>query len=169
MSRESSKTLVVYFSLEGNTRLVANELKKRIGADLLELRPAKAYPTGGFTKFLWGGKSVLMKETPELEPFYLDLSPYDTVVLGTPIWASSIAPPLRTFLQDAARSLASKRVVAFACCAGGDPGKAIEQIQELANTKVRATAVFVDPKKGRDENWNAKLGVLAGAIQARPR
>ena len=161
------KSIIVYYSLEGNTEYAAKKIAEKTGSDLLKINPVKNYPKSGFRKFLWGGKSVLMKETPELEPFYLDLSPYDTVVLGTPIWASSIAPPLRTFLQDAARSLASKRVVAFACCAGGDPGKAIEQIQELANTKVRATAVFVDPKKGRDENWNAKLGVLAGAIQAR--
>lgn len=38
------KTLIVYFSLEGNTRYVAEELRVGIGADVLELVPKKEYP-----------------------------------------------------------------------------------------------------------------------------
>ena len=52
------KTLVVYFSLEGNTDYVAEMIKEKTGADLLRLVPKKAYHDKGFAKFFWGGKSI---------------------------------------------------------------------------------------------------------------
>ena len=66
------KSIVVYYSLEGNTKYAAEKIAGMIGADLLELKPVKSYPTGKVGKFLWGGKSAVMAETPELEPDEFD-------------------------------------------------------------------------------------------------
>ena len=60
------KTIIVYYSLEGNTEYVAQTIANQLDADLLRIEPAKSYPTGGFRKFFWGGKSAVMGETPEL-------------------------------------------------------------------------------------------------------
>ena len=60
------KTLIVYYSLEGNTRLAAERIAERIGADTLRLAPKKAYADKGFAKFFWGGKSAVMAEAPAL-------------------------------------------------------------------------------------------------------
>ena len=54
------KTAVVYYSMSGNTAMVAKTLAERISADVLEIRPEKAYPDKGVRKFLWGGKSRFM-------------------------------------------------------------------------------------------------------------
>ena len=110
------KALVVYYSLEGNTKAIAAQVAAAVGADTLELVPSKAYPTGKATKFLWGGKSAVMGESPVLEPYSVKVGDYDTVILGTPVWASRCAPPLRSFLTQ--QSLVGKRVFAFACAAG---------------------------------------------------
>ena len=61
------KTLVVYYSLEGNTEYVAEKIREAVGADLLKLVPKKAYHDKGLAKFFWGGKSAVMAEKPELE------------------------------------------------------------------------------------------------------
>ena len=42
------KTTVVYYSMGGNTRLAAERIAKDLGAELLEIRPKKAYPDSGF-------------------------------------------------------------------------------------------------------------------------
>ena len=60
------KTMIVYYSLEGNTEFAAEKIAAKLGADLLRIQPVKAYPSGGFRKFLWGGKSAVMAETPKL-------------------------------------------------------------------------------------------------------
>ena len=54
------KRIVVYFSLEGNTEYIADELAKVLPADKLKLVPKKAYSTSGFSKFFWGGKSAVL-------------------------------------------------------------------------------------------------------------
>ena len=68
------KTLIVFFSLEGNTEYVADMMSKEIGADLLRLIPKKAYHDKGFAKFFWGGKSAVMAEKPELEEYTVRIS-----------------------------------------------------------------------------------------------
>ena len=48
------KRIIIYFSLEGNTEYIADELAKVLPADKLKLVPKKAYSTSGFSKFFWG-------------------------------------------------------------------------------------------------------------------
>ena len=64
------KTAIVFYSMSGNTAMTAEKLAEALSADLIEIRPQHAYPDKGFRKFLWGGKSAVMAETPELEPIY---------------------------------------------------------------------------------------------------
>lgn len=149
------KTLIVYFSLEGDTAYIAGELARRLGADTLRLRPHEAYRTGGFKKYFWGGKSAIMGESPELEPYDVDPASYDLVVLGTPVWASRCAPPLRTFL--ARHSLAGRHVAAFACASGTSPMHAFDQLAELAGTPLAYTELFRDPGEGKDPAVEEKL------------
>ena len=61
------KTLIVYYTLEGNTHYAAKKIASLLDADMLRIKPVKTYPRKGFRKFLWGGKSAVMAETPELE------------------------------------------------------------------------------------------------------
>lgn len=114
------KKLVVYYSLEGNTRLVAETIAKASGADILELVPEKEPPSGGFRRIFWGGRSAVTGQKPPLKPLTLDPAEYDMFFLGTPVWAWTLSPPLNTFL--AGHSLAGKPVALF-CCHGGGPGK----------------------------------------------
>ena len=112
------KDLIVYYSLEGNTEYVAQVLKEKLDARVRCLTPKKAYSTKGFAKYFWGGKSAVMAEKPELESYDIDLSEIDRIIFGFPVWASTFAPPIRTFIEDNREALAGKRFAAFACQAG---------------------------------------------------
>ena len=103
------KTIIVYYSLEGNTDYAAKELANLIAADLLRLHPKKAYPDSGFKKFFWGGKSAVMAQTPKLEPYEYNSEDYDQVIFGFPVWASNIAPPIRTSSKRVWESRNSRR------------------------------------------------------------
>ena len=54
------------------------------------IKPVKTYPKKGFRKFFWGGKSAVMAETPELEPYKFDASSYDRIVFGFPVVKNTI-------------------------------------------------------------------------------
>ena len=62
------KALVVFYSLEGHTKLLANAVATAAGADILEIRPKKDIPTRGFIKYLRGGGQVIRKVKPEIYP-----------------------------------------------------------------------------------------------------
>lgn len=75
------KNLVVYYSLESNTKLIAEFIAKEIGADIIELKPKKEFPSSGFRKYLWGGKSVIFKQKPELMNKEIDIRKYDNMII----------------------------------------------------------------------------------------
>jgi flavodoxin len=121
------KKLVVFYSMDGNTRLVANTIAKEASADILELSPEKELSVKGFTRYLWGGKSVLMREKPGLKPLALNPNDYGMFFIGTPVWAWSFSPPLHTFLSQ--YSFSGKPVALF-CCHGGGPGKVFRKMRD---------------------------------------
>ena len=158
------KTLIVYYSLEGNTAQTAQEIAKELDADLLSLEPVKAYPTGKVSKFVWGGKSAVMSETPELKPYSCDAAAYDCIIFGFPVWASTIAPPLRTFIRNT--DLKGKRIAAFACQTAGGADKAFIKLKgELGISDLAAELVLLDPKTKPDAGNAQKIREFCGALQ----
>ncbi len=160
------KTLVVYYSLEGNTEYVAKKIKEKTGADLLRLIPKKAYHDKGFAKFFWGGKSAMMAEKPELEAYDADLSAYERVVFGFPVWASTFTPPIRTFVEDQKEELRGKKLAAFACQSGSGAEKALAKLaKEVGVDDFEQKAVFIDPSAKRCDETDAKIGAFCEALQ----
>ena len=143
------KTLIVYYTLEGNTHYAAKKIASQLDADVLRVKPVKTYPRKGFRKFLWGGKSAVMAETPELEPYTFDASAYDRIVFGFPVWAGNVTPPLRTFIKE--NDLSGKRFAAFACQSGAGAEKAFEKLKTaLGIRELDAELVLIDPKTKPD-------------------
>ncbi len=122
------KKLIVFYSLEGNTRVMAEAIAQAIDGTLLELKPVKDVSGSGFGKYFWGGKQVMFKEKPELQAFNLNPADFDTIVLGTPVWARSYAPALNTFLHQ--YPLTNKKIALFSCF-GGSSGKTYDSIKRL--------------------------------------
>ncbi len=155
------KRLIVYFSLEGNTEYIAKDLAEKVSADMLKLVPKKAYATSGFSKFFWGGKSAVMAEKPELESYDVDLSAYDQIIFGFPVWAETFTPPLRTFIVENKEALSNKSIAAFACQSGAGAEKAFVKLQEcLGIDGFATTAIFIDPKDKPSEENALKLSIF---------
>jgi len=143
------KILVVSYSLEGNTAFIAETLAATMQADRLALQPQQAIAATGVSRFFWGGMQVVLKRQPELLPFDKDPAQYDVIVLGTPVWASNYAPPLRTFL--ATTPLHGKCIALF-CCYGGSAGKTFDQLkQACAGNTILGEMGFRNPLKDKAE------------------
>ena len=146
------KTVVIFYSLEGNTKCIAEVIAKELQADLLELKTKKVFPSSGIKKYIWGGKSVVLKELPELINKNIDLSTYDNIVIGTPIWAGTYAAPFNTFVKQ--YKFTGKKIALFACHAGGGADKCFKMFKEaLTENQYIGEIDFVDPlKKNKQEN-----------------
>ena len=123
-------TLVAYFSAEsGRTARVAKELAERLGADLFEIRPEKPYssadlkwtnPLARCNREKLGRKDVPVSGKIE------DLSRYDTVYLGFPIWYGCAPNVVNTFCKG--YDWSGVTVHAFATSGGSGIGKTAEKL-----------------------------------------
>ena len=158
------KTVIVFYSMSGNTGQTAKKLADRLGADLTELKPVKAYPDKGFRKFLRGGRSAVTAETPALQPYSFDPHAYERVIFGFPVWAGNVAPPIRTFVQENREALKGMKLAAFACQSGSGAEKAFGKLRAFIGTETLApTMALTDPKdRPRAENEQAISEFIAG-------
>ena len=156
---------VVYYSMSGNTKYVAEKVAEALGADLVPLVPRKAYPDSGFKKFFWGGKSALMGEKPALEPYVFDALAYDLIVFGSPVWAGTFAPPLRTFMEDNREALQGKSTACFFCCSGG-PGKVVDRFNAFHNDgRSKQELILIDPKDKPTADSEDKIQSFCNALK----
>ena len=159
------KTLIVCYSLNGNSAWIAEQLAARAGADVLRIEPVKAYPEKGLGKFLHGGRSAMAGASPELRPYTFDADAYERVVFGFPVWASRFTPPIRTFIRENREALRGKKLAAFTCQAGSGAEKALAQLkEELGIAAFEAEAVFIDPKTKPSEENERKLEEFAAKL-----
>lgn len=139
------KNLVVYYSYEGNTKEIANEIKKEINADILEIKPKKEKKTKSLFRFVWGGMQVYMTKKPKLEEYNVDLSKYDNIFIGSPCWFGTFAPPINTFLSE--NKIENKNIYLFVCN-GGNLRNTWKNYEAILNkNNIKGEIDFVYPIK----------------------
>ncbi len=159
------KDLIVYYSLEGNTDFAAKRIAAGTGADLLRLEPVREYPRKGFRKFLWGGKSAVMAETPRLQPYSVRPEAYDRVIFGFPVWAGNVTPPIRSFIRE--NDLSGRRFAAFACESGAGAEKAFGKLKACLGTEaLDAELILIDPKDRPSAENDRRIADFCEALRA---
>lgn len=151
-----SKTIILFYSFEGNTKKIAMYLSEKLKLPYEEIKLKDNFSSKGFSKYLWGGSQVVMKKKPELESLKIDLDEYDTVILGSPIWAGSFAPAMRTILED---EIVNNKNIAFFYCHDGGPGKAENKIKEAIKINNQLISTY-GLSRVKDNYETLKDGVL---------
>jgi len=137
--------LIIYYSFEGNTEFIAKRLAKRMQADIEKVQPLRELKSKGFSKYVWGGRQAIMKKKPDIQNLKTRVADYDMVIIGTPVWASTYSPPIRTTLSRL--DLEGKKVGFFYCHDGG-PGKIEEAFRsEVDGSHLVGIKSFVKPLK----------------------
>ena len=128
------KKLVAYFSASGTTRKVAEMISESAKADLFEITPKVAYTKADLN---WMDKksrsSVEMNDKtfrPEIVKEDLNLSSYDTILLGFPIWWYVAPTIINTFLEN--NDFTGKKIVLFATSGGSGFGNTLRELQPSA-------------------------------------
>lgn len=126
--------LIVYFSYTNNTRTIANKIKEKLNCDILEIKTVIPYSEDYDTVVNDEQNSEASNRLPEIQDIGIDLSKYDEIILGTPVWWYRPVPAIRTFLNQ--NDLSGKTIKPFATNAGW-LGKTFKEIKSLCpNSKV---------------------------------
>ena len=108
IKEQFSKTLVVYFSRSGSTELMAYQIAEIKNAALITLE-APDYKLGfkGWIRAMMNSRNTKAR----ISNHKIDLTGYDTIYIGSPIWLYSPAPPVFEFVKN--NDFTSKKVVLF--------------------------------------------------------
>lgn len=118
---------IVYHSETGTTRSVAETVAALIDADLIEVKDLAGYSKVGM--YLRGAPRAAQGKKAEIEPAVIDVSGYDTVVVGTPVWAGSPTPAVNAAIS-ALVGIEGKAAVVF-CTSRGAPRGTLERMEEM--------------------------------------
>ena len=125
--KETSKVLVLYYSQTGNTKLVAEEIANRLGADIEAIEAVVPYD-GSYQETIERGRQEMEAGTlPECKPVAADIAAYDVIFLGYPIWFGTYAPPIATWLSSV--DLSGKTVVPFCTFGSGGLDSSVKDLK----------------------------------------
>jgi flavodoxin len=125
------KNLVVYYSWTGNTKIVARELADQLNADIRSLKETNERKEGA--GFMGAAFGALIGAKSSLQDANYSLEGYDTIFLGTPIWAFHTTPALNTFVKNT--DFQNKKVYLFATSSSGKTEKPFRSIGKRVHKK----------------------------------
>lgn len=112
------KTAIVYYSYTGNTHRVAQLIEGVLKEKGVEVTPIRIRPLSETDSFLLQCKEAFFGKKPELYNTLFDLSRFDKVIFGSPVWAFKPAPAINTYL-DKCSSLDGKLAACFVTYGSG--------------------------------------------------
>jgi len=134
----ASRTLVVFYSRSGTTRRIAQTLSEALKCDLEEITESR--PRTGFLGYIRSLLEARRKLPSVIAPKHRDVSSYDLVVIGTPVWAWSLSSPVRAYLTATASQLPE---VAFFCTLGARGSEStFAQMTALVGKRPRAVCAI---------------------------
>ena len=112
----NGKILIAFFSRSGNTEQLAQQISEQTGGTLFEIVPEEPYPDDYDETVERFRKERDEDARPAIASSVEDMSSYDTIFVGFPIWGGDMPHVVRTFLEE--YDLSGKTVIPF-CTHGG--------------------------------------------------
>jgi len=154
------KTLIVYYSLTGNTEIAAKEIAKKYNADLVKLEDLKQRLK--FVLYVYGSYCALKDKVWDIKSIDINLKDYSRVFVGSPVWAGSPVPAINTFLTNA--NFTGKEVIPFVTMGGRNPSKSIPKMSSKIISRggriAGSFAIQTGRKKPEEVSAKAKEEIL---------
>jgi len=153
VKKSNHKILVVYYSKTGHTRKIAQDIAKQIDADLEEITDQKKRT--GLLGFILGGRDALTGKKTKISEIRKNPAEYGLVILGGPIWAGSITPAVRTYINQYKDSLPP--VASFFSSGGKTPDQVFEKLSNLLPEKLVSIMGLSQEELKDTQNYHARL------------
>lgn len=155
LNAQASKTLVVYFSWSGNTRAAAEYVREILNTDIFEIIPANRYPSD-YSAMLSQYRREKERDTFPRLANNIDISQYDTIILGYPNWGGDLPWVVKSFLS--ANNFSGKRIAPLCTHGGGGFARSINSIRELCPNATILEGFSVNGREARNsknnlQNW----------------
>ena len=155
-----SKSLIIYFSITGNTKRVAQQMARKIGADLYQIDVENPYTSKDLDWIIPNCRANVEQKDSASRPAYHgklpDISQYDTVIFGHPIWWG--IPPRIIYTVIEALDLTGKKVASFATSGGSTYSDAQIEMDNLLKNPVKGRILSNETSIN---SWLADNGLIS--------
>ncbi len=156
------KILVVYFSHTGNTREIAGQIHKLAGGDIIEIQPLNTYPDDYEALKKIAKNELNSGDKPALKN-KINISSYDIIFIGYPIWWGTFPAPVKTLLSE--NDFTGKTIVPFNTHLGSGQGVSVKDIEKLCPNAALLEGLSIwgnDTKTAQNKvaQWLRKIGII---------
>ena len=127
----NGKSLVVYFSRTGNTKAAAEDIQSLTGSDIVELKTVVPYPSSYDDCLAQAQEERANNERPELSTIISNMSEYDTVYVGYPIWCYTAPMAIFTFMES--YDFMGKTVIPFCTSGSSSINQSVADIRSVCS------------------------------------
>jgi len=156
------KRAIIYYSLSENTKDAAEKIASELEIPAFRIDLVTPLPTEKGKQMMTGGMQATFGLKPPITGVPDDLSSYDDIIIGTPIWAGKTASPINTLLRE--YGIADKVTSVFTCSGGGDNDKCIKRLRKILKNLKSEVALIDKNYKPENEN-NSKLSDFIALIK----
>lgn len=128
---KDAKSIIIFWSRSGSTKLLASKIARETGVDILEITLKTLYPANYRKTLSRANRERIQDAPPELAMQLPDLSQYDTIYLGYQTWAMTLSQPMKAFLLQYGGEFSNKKIAPFLSEGGYGTGDSIELIREI--------------------------------------
>lgn len=125
------KSIVLYYSRTQKTASAAKTLAGELEANITEIKDLK--DRKGALNYIGASINAFREEKTLISPSSIDLSPYNLVYIGTPVWAGKPAPSIITLIDKC--NFQGKDVILFATFGGSGGEKTIQRMREKVEVR----------------------------------
>ena len=140
------KSLFLYYSNTGNGELISEEIEKK-GVEIRRVHRKKKMPKSFFWMIMKGGFQAGINHKDKLLNYDKDVSSYDHIIIGSPIWNGRFSCPINRVLSEI--DLSNKKVTFLLYSGSGEGKKAIKRINK--EYKDADIVILKEPKKYLEE------------------
>lgn len=150
MLNEKNNIIVIYYSYTGNSKKVAEYVKEKLDADILELEPSVPFSIN-YDDVVTEWQNNDIKRDVMINPIKIDLNNYNKVILISCVWWYGISPVMKRFLKE--YDLSNKDVIVAGCNAGwiGHSFNDYEILLEDSNVLGKLNLIFSSNETKRNQ------------------
>lgn len=150
------KISIVYYSKTGNTKKIAEELSKKLNADIDQIIDLKNRK--GFFNWFIAGRDGMKKNLTRIK-YSKNPSKYDLVIIGTPVWGWNMVPAIRTYLMQNK----IKKIAFFSTSGGTNVTQTFLDMESVSEKPIAKLSIL--EKEVKENKYNDKLNEFVKKIK----
>ena len=158
-----SHILIVYFSATGTTKGVAEKLQEALNADIYEIVPEEPYTDADLDWNDRKSRTSIETDDPSCRPAIAgelpDLTAYDTILSGYPIWWGDVPRIVSNFVEQV--DLTDKTLAVFFTSGGSGLGSSMKHLEQQSGAGSWLEGKRFSERTTADElaSWAKSLGI----------